>query len=144
MTLPPVARWVVSAAHHRVAAIRADNAARVAAFVRGRSSAWRATLVCGDWNVAAEDPATGEPTAAFLELRRLLGEPVDAFRARHPDARASPGLTYDASRNPLCVDAGVCERIDYVFVEGAAVDDARVHDDSDDSDHYAVSASIRL
>jgi endonuclease/exonuclease/phosphatase family metal-dependent hydrolase len=51
---------------------------------------------------------------------------------------------YDASRNPLCVDVGVCERIDYVFGEDATVDDARVHDDSDDSDHHAVSASIWL
>lgn len=142
---PYILWWFMRDARRRVAAIRRENYARAAAFVRQASAGCQRAIFCGDFNIAAEDESAGRQTEESKWLHETLGSPHDAFRLCHPDARAVPGFTYDSTKNRMVTEVGTHERLDYVFVFKTRAEDitsAEVCEVSMLSDHYAVTAEI--
>ncbi len=137
--------WFTSDASLRVAAIRRENYARAATFVREAAAGCQLTIFCGDFNIPGEDQTSGRQTEEFKWLHETLGSPHDAFRLRNPDTLAVPGFTYDSTRNAMVTEAETHQRLDYVFVAEVGAEDitsAAICPVSELSDHYAVIAEI--
>jgi len=105
-------------------------------------------IVMGDLNVIEAI------SAEYQMLLRVLGRPIDVFRALNP---SSPGFTWDGVNNPLAGN-GKLERIDYILCRHCENKDTWLKSSEVEpvpmkvpagkarfgSDHYAVSAHLEV
>jgi endonuclease/exonuclease/phosphatase family metal-dependent hydrolase len=109
-----------------------------------------------DWTSRAQEAGLVPLAVRFPSARAVEAQGfVDAYRARHADEVADPGLSWEAIARPPEVVVRH-DRIDYVFVRGPGlvVEDARIvgekSPDADvvvtpwPSDHRAVVATVRF